>query len=141
MTNVGKKRYSQLVNDVRGNLDKAFADAEHKYHGNKEHEAIRAKQKEEMDRVNFDPKYQTDISRRFDEAGKRHTDALEKARNGKTFFIRRQGKKNCASRIINWLRLSMNGPTMPKLKDSALKLVRCSLRYSMNIIINKLHSF
>ena len=87
LTNAGKKRYSQLVNDVRGNLDKAFADAEQKYFGNKEHEAIRAKQKEEMDRVNSDPKYQTDISRRFDEAGKRHTDALEKARNGKTFFL------------------------------------------------------
>ena len=98
LTNVGKKRYSQLVNDVRGNLDKAFADAEQKYHGNKEHEAIRAKQKEEMDRVNSDPKYQTDISRRFDEAGKRHTDSLEKARNGKTFFIRRQEKKRTAHR-------------------------------------------
>ena len=45
LTNAGKKRYSQLVNDVRGNLDKAFADAEQKYFGNKEHEAIRAKQK------------------------------------------------------------------------------------------------
>ena len=93
LTNEGKKRYSQLVNDVRGNLSGYISEAEKKYFGSKEHDAIRAKQKEETDRVHSDPKYQTDISRRFDEAGKRHTDALEKARNGKTFLARRQGKK------------------------------------------------
>lgn len=99
LTNAGKKRYSQLVNDVRGNLSGFINEAEKKYHGSKEHDAIRTKQKEEMDRVESNPRYQTDISRRFDEAGKRHTDALEKMRNGKTFLIRRQGKKEL--RIAN----------------------------------------
>lgn len=99
LTNAGKKRYSQLVNDVRGNLSGYIDEAEKKYYGSKEHDAIRARQNAEIDRVNSNPKYQTDISRRFDEAGKRHADALEKWRNGKTFLIRRQGKKEL--RIAN----------------------------------------
>lgn len=90
LTNAGKKRYSQIVNEIDGNLDRTFADAEKKYYGSKEIDNLRAKTRKAIESVDHDPKYMTDIERQLE---KKRADALQKSKNGKSFRVKREGKK------------------------------------------------
>lgn len=115
LTNAGKKRYSQIVNEIDGDLDRTFADAEQKYYGSKEIGNLRAKTREAIERVDHDPKYMTDIERQLE---KKRADALQKAKNGKSFRERREGKKelrNVKEQLTVAYRKLANDPEWRKL--------------------------
>ncbi len=117
LTNAGKKRYSQIVNEIDGDLDRTFADAERKYYGSKEIGNLRAKTREAIERVDHDPKYMTDIERQLEE---KRADALQKAKNGKSFRERREGKKelrNVKEQLTVAYRKLANDPEWRKLDD------------------------